>query len=187
VLLALADVFSVDIKDLSGNEDDRLLADLSEALADPLFAGDTPPAQDLKLVVQNTPAVAHAFLSMHQALRRAGERLAELDDTLERTGAQTDPTPYEEVRDFFHYMDNYVDWLDRAAEDLAGQLDAAAPTGRGRSPASSRRSTASASSSAARRRGRARCAATTGMRACCRSIRARPPRRMPSRSPTSWR
>ena len=124
VLLALADVFSVDIKDLSGNEDDRLLADLSEALADPLFAGDPPPAQDLKQVVQNTPAVAHAFLSMHQALRRAGERLAELDDTLERSGAQTDPTPYEEVRDFFHYMDNYIDWLDRAAEALAGQLDA---------------------------------------------------------------
>jgi transcriptional regulator with XRE-family HTH domain len=123
VLLALADVFSVDIKDLSGNEDDRLLADLSEALADPLFAGEPPPAQDLKQVVQNTPAVAHAFLSMHQALRRAGERLAELDDTLERSGAQTDPTPYEEVRDFFHYMDNYIDWLDRAAEDLAGQLD----------------------------------------------------------------
>ena len=43
------------------------------------------PAPDLKLVVQNAPSVAHAFLSMHQALRRAGERLAELDDTLERT------------------------------------------------------------------------------------------------------
>ena len=97
------------------HEDDRLLADLAEALADPLFGGQQPPAQDLKLVVQNTPAVAHAFLSMHQALRRAGERLAELDDTLERTGAQSDPTPYEEVRDFFHYMDNYVDGLDREA------------------------------------------------------------------------
>lgn len=123
VLLALADTFAVDIKDLSGNEDDRLLADLSEALADPLFSGDPPPAQDLKLVVQNAPSMAHAFLSMQQALRRAGERLAELDDTLERSGAQTEPTPYEEVRDFFHYMDNYVDWLDRAAEDLAAQID----------------------------------------------------------------
>ncbi|WP_193176893.1 helix-turn-helix domain-containing protein [Oricola nitratireducens] len=122
VLLALADIFSVDIKELSGNEDDRLLADLAEALADPLFGGQQPPAQDLKLVVQNTPAVAHAFLSMHQALRRAGERLAELDDTLERTGAQSDPTPYEEVRDFFHYMDNYVDGLDREAERLAARL-----------------------------------------------------------------
>jgi len=122
VLLALADVFAVDIKDLSGNEDDRLLADLAEALADPMFSGEPPPSPDLKLVVQNAPSVAHAFLSMHHALRRAGERLAELDDTLERTGAQSDPTPYEEVRDFFHYLDNYVDWLDRAAEDLAGQL-----------------------------------------------------------------
>ncbi|MFZ2102674.1 MAG: short-chain fatty acyl-CoA regulator family protein [Oricola sp.] len=122
ILLALADVFSVDIKELSGNEDDRLLADLAEAFADPIFSGDTPPAQDLKLVVQGTPAVAHAFLAMHQALRRASERLAELDDTLERTGAHADPTPYDEVRDFFHYMDNYVDDLDREAEKLAARL-----------------------------------------------------------------
>jgi predicted transcriptional regulator/transcriptional regulator with XRE-family HTH domain len=122
VLLALADVFAVDIKELSGTEDDRLLADLSEAFADPGFSGDPPPGQDLKLLVQNTPAVARAFLSMHQALRRAGERLAELDDTLERTGAQTDPTPYEEVRDFFHYTDNYIDELDRAAEALTSRL-----------------------------------------------------------------
>ena len=32
-------------------------------------------------------------------------------------------TPYEEVRDFFHYADNYIDPLDRAAETLATELD----------------------------------------------------------------
>ena len=55
---------------------------------------------------------------MHQALRRASEQLAELDDTLERTGGLNEPKPYEEVRDFFHYIDNYVHELDLSAEKL---------------------------------------------------------------------
>ena len=119
VLLALAETFSVDISSLSQDEGGRLLADMAEALADPLFSGQRPGAQDLKLVAQSAPAVARAFLSVHQALRRAGERLAELDDTLERSGALSEPTPYDEVRDFFHYIDNYVHELDVAAERLA--------------------------------------------------------------------
>ncbi|MCB1381469.1 MAG: DUF2083 domain-containing protein [Notoacmeibacter sp.] len=122
VLLALAENFAVDIASLSGNDGDRLLADLAEALADPVFSGQQPSAQDLKLVVQNAPGVARAFLSMHQALRRAGEQLAELDDTLERAGALNEPTPYDEVRDFFHYINNYMHDLDVAAEKLAGEM-----------------------------------------------------------------
>ncbi|MEX3009773.1 short-chain fatty acyl-CoA regulator family protein [Hoeflea sp. TYP-13] len=125
VLLALAENFSVDIASLSENDSDRLLADMAEAIADPLFKGQQPSAQDLKLVTQNTPTVARAFLAMHQALRRAGEQLAELDDTLERSGGLNEPTPYEEVRDFFHYLDNYVHELDIAAEQLAGGLKGA--------------------------------------------------------------
>ncbi|HMQ58484.1 MAG TPA: short-chain fatty acyl-CoA regulator family protein, partial [Rhizobiaceae bacterium] len=126
VLLALAETFSVDMASLADNDGDRLLADLAEAFADPLFSGQQPGGQDLKLVVQNTPAVARAFLSMHRALRRAGEQLAELDDTIARSGALAEPTPYEEVRDFFHYIDNYVHELDVAAEALAEQLSGGA-------------------------------------------------------------
>jgi predicted transcriptional regulator/transcriptional regulator with XRE-family HTH domain len=122
VLLALAENFAVDIASLSENDSDRLLADMAEAIADPLFKGQQPTAQDLKLVTQNTPTVARAFLAMHQALRRAGEQLAELDDTLERSGGLNEPTPYEEVRDFFHYIDNYVHDLDIASEKLAADL-----------------------------------------------------------------
>ncbi len=122
VLLALAESFSIDIASLSVNDSDRLLADMAEALADPLFKGEQPSAQDLKQVIQNAPSVARSFLAMHQALRRAGEQLAELDDTLERSGGLNEPTPYEEVRDFFHYIDNYVHDLDLAAEQLAARL-----------------------------------------------------------------
>lgn len=122
VLLGLAEAFAVDIAGLSENDDDRLIADLAEAVADPLLGSQQPSKQDLKVTVQNAPTMARAFLSMHQALRRAGEQLAELDETLERSGALNEPSPYEEVRDFFHYQDNYIHDLDLAAEDLSKGL-----------------------------------------------------------------
>lgn len=122
VLLSLAEVFDVNIASLSDNDSDRLLADLIEALADPLFKGKQPSTRDLKLFTQSTPTIARSFLDMHQALRKAGERVAEVDDTLERSGVLNEPTPYEEVRDFFHYKDNYIDPLDKAGEALAKKL-----------------------------------------------------------------
>lgn len=125
VLLGLAEVFDVNIASLADSDSDRLLADMTEALADPLFKGKQPTARDLKLFTQGTPTIARAFLDMHQALRNAGEQLAEIDNSLVRSGALDEPTPYEEVRDFFHYKDNYIDELDKLAETLAKTLSKA--------------------------------------------------------------
>jgi predicted transcriptional regulator/DNA-binding XRE family transcriptional regulator len=122
VLLALAEAFSVDIASLSDQDTDRLLADVSEALADPVSGGAQPSLTDVKLVVQNAPTFARAFVALHQAMRRTGDQLAELDETLERSGALSEPTPYEEVRDFFHYVDNYIHDLDLAGEALSREL-----------------------------------------------------------------
>jgi predicted transcriptional regulator len=41
----------------------------------------------------------------------------------DRTAARHKPPPWEEVRDFFHYCDNYIDAVDRAAERFAGQAE----------------------------------------------------------------
>jgi len=103
VLLSLAEVFDISIASLSDNDSDRLLADLLEAIADPLFKGAPPSSRELKMFAQGTPNIARSFLNMHQAMRGASERLAEIDDTLERSGILDEPTPFEEVRDFFHY------------------------------------------------------------------------------------
>jgi len=122
VLLALADRFGFDIASISESESDRLLSALIEALADPIFKPHGQSLQDLKLVTQNAPALAHALIVCHQAYQRMGEQLASLDDRLGAAALQADPSPYDEVRDFFHFVDNYVDDLDRAAETLAGRL-----------------------------------------------------------------
>ncbi|MER9586654.1 short-chain fatty acyl-CoA regulator family protein [Mesorhizobium sp. M0276] len=122
VLLALAERFQVDIASIGGSETNRLLSALSEALADPVFGGVSAGFQELKLVAQNAPSLAHALITCHQAYRRNSEQLASFDDQLIRTNAFAEPTPYEEVRDFFHFVDNYIDELDRAAEQLAKAL-----------------------------------------------------------------
>jgi predicted transcriptional regulator/DNA-binding XRE family transcriptional regulator len=120
VVLALAQEFGFDVTELSSGDTERLVSDMREALADPLFAEAAPPLADLRLAASNAPALAHAFLELHRAYRQSHERLASLDEALGRgaSGPGT-PSPWEEVRDFFHYCNNYIDAVDRAAERFA--------------------------------------------------------------------
>jgi hypothetical protein len=119
VVLALAQEFGLDVTELTVGESERLVSDMREALADPVFTGGTPPLADLRLAASNAPALARAFLDLHRAYRQSHERLASLDEALGREDAALKPSPWEEVRDFFHYCDNYIDAVDRAAEHFA--------------------------------------------------------------------
>ena len=116
VVLALAQEFGLDVTELNAGEGERLVSDMREALADPVFAKTTPPLADLRLAASNAPAFARAFLDLHRAYRQSHERLASLDEALGREDTALRASPWEEVRDFFHYCDNYVDAVDRAAE-----------------------------------------------------------------------
>ena len=116
VVLALAQEFGLDVTELTVGESERLVSDMREALADPVFAKAAPPLADLRLAASNAPALARAFLDLHRAYRQTHERLASLDEALGREDASLRPSAWEEVRDFFHYCDNYIDAVDRAAE-----------------------------------------------------------------------
>ena len=120
VVLALAQEFGLDVTELSTGDSERLVSDMREALADPVFAEAQPPMADLRLTASNAPALARAFLALHRAYRQTHERLASLDEALGREDARIQASPWEEVRDFFHYCDNYLDAMDRAAEHFAG-------------------------------------------------------------------
>ncbi len=119
VVLALAQEFGLDVTELTVGESERLVSDMREALADPVFAKTAPPLADLRLAASNAPALARAFLDLHRAYRQTHERLASLDEALGRDDASLRASPWEEVRDFFHYCDNYIDAIDRAAEHFA--------------------------------------------------------------------
>lgn len=121
VLIALMDKFKMDFSELASGETDRLLSALAESLEDPVFDGYAPTVQELKLITHNAPGFAHALIALHRAYRTNSEQLATIDRDLNRGFGET--TPYEEVRDFFHFMDNYVHELDIAAESMASKID----------------------------------------------------------------
>lgn len=118
VLLRLASEFSVDLGAMAVGDADRMVMDMAEALADPLF-DSPPPRADLRLAATNAPALARAFLDLYRAHREGQERLAAMDEALGAGAQNATPSPWEEVRDFFHYCDNYIDAVDRAAEQFA--------------------------------------------------------------------
>lgn len=121
VVLALAQEFGLDVTELTTGDSERLVSDMREALADAIFADTMPPLADLRLTASNAPAMAKAFLELHRAYRQTHERLALLDEALGREDSRPVASPWDEVRDFFHYCDNYIDAVDRAAEGLAPQ------------------------------------------------------------------
>jgi predicted transcriptional regulator/DNA-binding XRE family transcriptional regulator len=121
VVLALAQQFGLDVAELASGSTERMVADMREALADPVF-GEAPPLGDIQLVASNAPNLARAFLTLHRALRQTQERLAQLNEALGRDERPLQALPWEEVRDFFHYCNNYIDPIDRAAERFAGGI-----------------------------------------------------------------
>jgi len=123
VVLGLAQEFGFDVTELQSGDEARLVGDMREALADPVFTGPAPALADMRLAASNAPALARAFLDLHAAYRQTHERLASLDEALGREDARLQPSPWEEVRDFFHYCDNYIDAVDRSAERFASQRD----------------------------------------------------------------
>ncbi len=125
VVLAMAQEFGFDVTQLSVAESDRMVVDMREALADPVFGEDNPPLADLQLTASNAPMLARAFLNLHRSYRHSQDRLASLNEALGQDSGSIAPLPWEEVRDFFHYCDNYIDSIDHAAENFARtiQLD----------------------------------------------------------------
>lgn len=128
VVLALAQEFGIDVTELTTGDSERLVSDIREALADPILADDDVPLADIRLSASNAPALARAFLRLHHAYRQTHERLASLDEALGRQDVKMQASPWDEVRDFFHYCDNYIDAVDIAAEKFSQSVQSKGST-----------------------------------------------------------
>ncbi len=122
----LSRAFPLDWRDIGAGDAETRLAALRDANADPLFAEPVDAAQ-LARFAEQQPMLAERFIALHEAYRRAGQRLAMVDEALSAETGSVARLPWEEVRDWFHLENNYVDSLDRAAETLADQLGGLSP------------------------------------------------------------
>jgi predicted transcriptional regulator/transcriptional regulator with XRE-family HTH domain len=126
LLLRLAEAYSLDLRELSGEGETRLAAEMTEALADPVFTGLAPPAAEVMEVAAGSPAMAQAFLSLYHAYLRAArgevDPVGVLTARDRRPPGDGDRFPIEEVRDYFHANSNFIAEVDATAERLYGEL-----------------------------------------------------------------
>ena len=131
VVTALVDAFGVEATALYGQDQERLVADLREACA--IRAQTDPiPLTELKRAAAVAPRLARDYLDLHQSYRQLDARLKLASEAvdLDAEAGGSLALPYEEVRDYFHYQDNYVHELDLAAEALSAALPPARGSGR---------------------------------------------------------
>src|SRR5574344_729415 len=134
VLLKVHRVLGVDIQQFSEDEQARLVAQLSDAVA---AVPDLPsvPQAELRELAAKLPQLSQTLLAMHRRHQQDTQRLHTLADRLSRVGMDEAPgwvddalppsqMPFEAVRDVFFARRNYFDSLDRAAEALAQQAQA---------------------------------------------------------------
>lgn len=114
----VASLFPLDWQDFPGEDTDQLALMLREAASDPLFA-EPVPLDTVAKIAEQQPGFARRFVELHEALRRANQRLEMIDEALTVDTGEGSRLPWEEVRDWFHLSNNYVDPIDRAAEELA--------------------------------------------------------------------
>lgn len=124
VLIALCRTFSASPAEFDAGDETRLIADLREATADLALDVSGPSLGELKMAAATTPTFSRQFLALHRAYRGLDERLKTLDETLSIRGYNglEHQTHYQEVRDFFHYRNNYIDELDTTSERFAEEI-----------------------------------------------------------------
>ncbi len=130
LLIKLAQVFKVDLHTFAADDDARLIADLFEAFADPLFEEDGLTSTDLREMATASPGAARAVLRLYRAYQDARESAetlsSRLSDDQELTGVDLTHLPSEQVSDLIQRHMNYFPDLETGAEKLWRQarLDA---------------------------------------------------------------
>jgi len=117
VLLRIAKVFDVELGSLIDDEDARLIADLREAMSDPVFGGEPARLAELRTAVDASPDLVRRLLVLFRSYQQLNDRMQWLSENLSVPPSAPN-FPYEAVRDFFYANNNYFDALDEAAERL---------------------------------------------------------------------
>lgn len=118
VLLRLTEVFGIDPGFFAPRDTARAVTELREAL--PTRAGAEPvPLADLSELARAMPELADAVIELHRRYREVSDHLGALTDS--RAVVST-ASPHEVVRDYFYRHQNYIDELDRAAEQRAREI-----------------------------------------------------------------
>jgi len=122
LLIQLGKIFSVDLEYFSSDEDTRVVSDLYEVFADPLFESLALTSTDVREMAASNPATARAVLNLYHAYQAAREKAASLASRVSEGEALGDVNrsllPTEEVTDLIQARGNHFPALEEGAETL---------------------------------------------------------------------
>ncbi len=123
LLIKLAQQLNIDLQTFATDEDARLVSDLIEVFADPLFEEQGLTSADVREMATSSPSAARAVLSLYRGYRAARTAADDLSSRLLSAGEDpgaVDRThvPSEEVSDLIQRHNNHFPELEAGAEDL---------------------------------------------------------------------
>jgi predicted transcriptional regulator/transcriptional regulator with XRE-family HTH domain len=121
LLIRLAEILRLDLRQLSPDQDARSVADLLEVFGDPLFDAHDLAAAEVREMAQASPAVARAVVALYEAYRGAREAADTLTSKLSDGGGLLgldSRLPTEETSDLLQRHMNYFPELEDGAERL---------------------------------------------------------------------
>lgn len=124
VLLKLAERYDFDISDLAGQSDQHLIAEVYEAVRDPMFRDSPVSKSEAEDLVSSSPNAAKALLKLYRQSRDLAKREAEAggpSSTAEL--AERSAEAVESVRLFLQKERNFFPRLDAVAEGLSAELN----------------------------------------------------------------
>jgi len=131
LLIRLAQLFQLDLHTFAAADDSRLMADLLEALGDPLFESHGLTNIDVREFATSQPSVARAMLTLYHAYVTAKESASTLAERLSMReglsgGIEPSRLPSEEVSDLLQRYNNHFPEIEAGAEELwkKAELDA---------------------------------------------------------------
>jgi len=123
VLLRMAEIYDFDIAGFTGAGDAHLVAEVFEAMRDPMFKGDAISKNEAEDLVNSSPNAAKAFLKLYGKHRDNALRMTDINSQRDKVELlEQSSEAVEGVRRFIHSQSNYFPRLDEAAESLSHEL-----------------------------------------------------------------
>jgi predicted transcriptional regulator/DNA-binding XRE family transcriptional regulator len=120
LLIKLAQIFEVDLHAFGGDGDARIVNNLIEAFADPLFDTYQLTSADLRDLTLNHPQIARAVIALYSSYKTQRASSEELASRLEgdEASGMASLLPSEEVNDLIQGSMNYFPELEDGAEEI---------------------------------------------------------------------
>lgn len=126
LLMRLAEVYDINVSELSPRVDAQLASDLVAVLKDPVLEADAIARAEVEAVLQSAPRLAAALVGLHgkyhTLLQRQLTEASPIADRDKVEALEEGSRPVEAARSWFYENNNHFDELDRAAEAMAETL-----------------------------------------------------------------